>query len=268
MPSIQEMRQVCQKKVPNKKGKMVYSDHFWARFVTRHYSIYLTRMFVALGVSANEVTFLMMLTGLAAFALCIPHILWANILGLIFWYLFEALDCCDGEVARWTKTSSVKGVYLDLLTHVLVNHTIKAVVPLHLYFLTHEVKYVFIAFVSYAVDFCSDSILLCNSEIERNALARGVELSAIRKSKIPKWWRYLRGLSGMSVCFIYFFVFLPVPMSFLYLGLISWVEYFVWVIIILEIWQLVVQIINDYYFSLSDATHAKIIVGPNEAKKD
>jgi phosphatidylglycerophosphate synthase len=259
MPSISEMRQVCQKKIPNRKGKMVYSDHLWARYVTRHYSIYLTRIFVALGISANGVTFLMMLTGMIAFALCVPHILWANIVGLILWFLFEALDCSDGEVARWTKRSSVKGVYLDLITHVLCNQTIMAVLPLQLYLITHEIKYVFIAFVTYAGSMASHLILYCMIEIERSTLSRGLPASTVRNKKetIPMLWRYIRGISGLPVSFINFFVFLPVPMSFLYLGLTKWVEYFVWLMVILQIWQLFIAIINDYFFELADAPHSK-----------
>lgn len=257
MPSIQEMRQICQKKIPNKKGKMVYSDNLWARYVTRHYSIYLTKIFVALGISANGVTFLMLLTGLSAFSLCIPHILWINIIGLLFWYLFEALDCCDGEVARWTKTSSVKGVYLDLINHVLSNPTIKAVLPLHLYFLNHEVKYIFIAFVTYAASICAHSMWFCMAAIERSTLSRGGTVSKIKRSTIPKLWRYIRGISRLPTSFTVFFVLLPVPILFLHFGLVRWVEYLVWLAAILQIWELIVNIINDFFFELADAAHIK-----------
>jgi hypothetical protein len=192
MPSIKEMRQVCQTKIPNKNGKMVYADHWWARYVTRHYSIYMTWFFVKLGISANTVTFLMIFSGLVGIALCIPHLLWMNVVGLILLYLFEALDCSDGEVARWTKKSSMRGVFLDMIAHVICNHPIKAILGLNLYFLTQNVAYAFIAFITYAASISAHSLYKCRCQLDLDTLKKGLALNSIANKSDSKIWRYFK----------------------------------------------------------------------------
>jgi hypothetical protein len=108
-------------------------------------------LFVKLNVSANQVSLLMILAGLAGAALCIPHLLWLNIIGAFLLMFAEMLDCVDGEVARWTKKSSLKGLYLDLVNHVLCNAPASAICALHLYVLTRQDKYLILAFLGYAM---------------------------------------------------------------------------------------------------------------------
>jgi phosphatidylglycerophosphate synthase len=151
MPTIKEMRVVCQQRRPNAKGQKVWAGHWFNRLVNRHFSIYFTWLFVKLNVSANQVSLLMILTGLAGTALCIPHLLWLNIIGAFLLMFAEMLDCVDGEVARWTKKSSLKGLYLDLVNHVLCNAPASAVCALHLYVFTRQDKYLILAFLGYAM---------------------------------------------------------------------------------------------------------------------
>jgi hypothetical protein len=151
MPTIKEMRAVCQQRRPNAKGQMVWAGHWFNRLVNRHFSIYFTWLFVKLNVNANQVSLLMILAGLAGAALCIPHLLWLNIIGAFLLMFAEVLDCVDGEVARWTKKSSLKGLYLDLVNHVLCNAPASAICALHLYVLTRQDKYLILAFLGYAM---------------------------------------------------------------------------------------------------------------------
>lgn len=151
MPSIREMRQVCQQRVLNKKGKSVWAGHWFNRLVTRWFSIYFTWLFVKLGISANTVTFMMILSGLAGFALSLPHLLWVNIAGAVLLLMGEVLDCVDGEVARWTKKSSLKGFYLDLVNHVLCNAPASSICALHLYSIHRQDKYLILGFAAYAM---------------------------------------------------------------------------------------------------------------------
>jgi len=144
------MRQVCQQRRPNSKGKMVWAGHWFNRFFSRYISIYITWLFLKLGISANTATFLMIPTTLIGVVLCVPHILWLNILGCSLVIMAEVLDCVDGELARWTKKSSIKGLYLDLVSHVLCNAPMSAICGLHMYALTHQMKYMILAFVAYA----------------------------------------------------------------------------------------------------------------------
>jgi hypothetical protein len=151
MATIKEMRDVCQQRRPDAKGRMVWAGHWFNRLVTRWFSIYVTWVFVKLNISANTVSVLMIVSGLAGFALSIPHLLWLNIIGALLLFLGEVLDCCDGEVARWTKRSSLKGVYLDLINHVLCNAPASSICALHLYAIYHQDKYLILAFLAYAM---------------------------------------------------------------------------------------------------------------------
>ena len=148
--TIEEMRQVCQQRRPNSKGRMVWAGHWFNRFFSRYISIYITWLFLKLGITANAVTFLMIPTTLIGVVLCVPHILWLNILGCSLVIMAEVLDCVDGELARWTKKSSIKGLYLDLVSHVLCNAPVSAICGLHMYARTRRLKYMVLAFVAYA----------------------------------------------------------------------------------------------------------------------
>lgn len=156
--SIPEMRRVCQLRRPNAKGKMVWAGHWFNSLVTRHISIYFTWLFVRLGISANATTFLMIPTGLLGVAFLVPHILWANAIGCVLLLLTVVLDCVDGEVARWTEKSSVRGYYLDLVYHVICHSPVYVLCSLHLYAMHGHVKYLLLGFVTYAAANCSQSL--------------------------------------------------------------------------------------------------------------
>jgi phosphatidylglycerophosphate synthase len=83
----------------------------------RRLSPYLTRVLVATPITANGVTWLMIASGLfAAAVLSFPGLLPA-IAAAALAQLWLLLDCCDGEVARWRRTFSPTGIYLDHISH-------------------------------------------------------------------------------------------------------------------------------------------------------
>ena len=115
-PSIEELRQVCQ---PASTMDRRNGEHWAGRLYMRRISLYLTRVFLALGWSPNQITWLMIDCGIgAAPALLIPGVA-GPIVAVVLIQLYLLLDCCDGEVARWTKRTSPTGVYLDRVGHYL-----------------------------------------------------------------------------------------------------------------------------------------------------
>jgi phosphatidylglycerophosphate synthase len=91
----------------------------------RRISLHVTRILVATPLSANAVTFLMLPVGLlAGLVLSLPGVV-AAVGAALLAQLWLLLDCCDGEVARWRRTFSPKGPYLDALGH----YTIEAALP-------------------------------------------------------------------------------------------------------------------------------------------
>lgn len=112
--SIAELRAVAQP--PEVRGRR-NAEHWTASLYLRNLSPYLTWFLLKTSISANGVTGLMILTGwVTAASLLIPGIGGAG-LALILGQLQMLVDCCDGEVARWRKTSSPAGIFLDNVGH-------------------------------------------------------------------------------------------------------------------------------------------------------
>ncbi|KRC50672.1 transferase [Leifsonia sp. Root227] len=112
--SIAELRAVAQP--PEVRGRR-NAEHWTASLYLRNLSPYLTWFLLKTSISANGVTGLMILTGWAtAASLLIPGIGGAA-LALILGQLQMLVDCCDGEVARWRRTSSPAGIFLDNVGH-------------------------------------------------------------------------------------------------------------------------------------------------------
>ena len=113
MEMISELRQICQKRE--------FKHDWYAEQVAFRVSIYLTWVLIRLGFSGDMTTFLMLLVGLAAaFVLSLGQPL-AVLAGALLLQLFFLLDCCDGEVARYRKKTSLTGLYFDLIIHFLVH---------------------------------------------------------------------------------------------------------------------------------------------------
>jgi len=107
--SIDELRRICL------EGRYGESDRQpWAsKHINRRISVYFTRVFLALGVSANQATVLSLVAAIGAggfFARAAPAYWLA---GLFLLHLSVILDCVDGEIARYRKTASPSGAYLD-----------------------------------------------------------------------------------------------------------------------------------------------------------
>ena len=94
-------------------------EHWAGRMYLRAVSPYVTRVALRLGWSANAITWMMIAVGLAAAACFAAPSAWP-LLGVVGIQLYLLLDCVDGEVARFTKTQSPVGVYLDRWGHYVV----------------------------------------------------------------------------------------------------------------------------------------------------
>src|SRR5918994_4805975 len=114
MPSIAELRAVTQ---PESLLLRPGEEHWAGRLYMRRLSPYVTRVLVATPLSADAVTALMIAAGvLAALSLTLPGVLPA-VGAVLLAQIWLLLDCSDGEVARWRRTFSPVGIYLDGLSH-------------------------------------------------------------------------------------------------------------------------------------------------------
>ena len=115
-PTIAQIREISQ---PISVTGRSTSEHWIADLYLRKLSPYLTRKLLRTSISANGVTWLMIVAGASIGpALLIQG--WVGIaLALFLSQLQMLIDCCDGEVARWRDTKSPMGIFLDKLGHYL-----------------------------------------------------------------------------------------------------------------------------------------------------
>jgi phosphatidylglycerophosphate synthase len=114
MPTIAELRAATQPAAIFARNS---GEHWAGRLYMRRLSPYATRLLLRTPLSANAVTGLMIVAGLAAAAvLTLPGVLPA-VGAVLLIQLQLLLDCSDGEVARWRDQKSPLGVYLDRIGH-------------------------------------------------------------------------------------------------------------------------------------------------------
>lgn len=105
IPSISELRRVCQAPVA---GAALRHDP-----VYRWGSIYLTRVALRLGLSANQVTVLSLALGLGAAGALLDLTPARLALAAILLQGYFLLDYVDGEVARFRRTAGLAGRFLE-----------------------------------------------------------------------------------------------------------------------------------------------------------
>ena len=100
MPSIRELRS-AQRNTGN-----LYDTVF-----TRRISVYVTSVFLRLGIRPNAVSLSNMAIGLSAWVLIAmgTHVL----VGVVLIHVYAVLDSVDGELARVTRRFSLQGLYLE-----------------------------------------------------------------------------------------------------------------------------------------------------------
>ncbi|MDR1058742.1 MAG: CDP-alcohol phosphatidyltransferase family protein [Treponema sp.] len=88
-------------------------DGLWTRFVLRPLSVPVTWLALALGLSANGISYISVLFSLAGGILFSMEGFWLPLWGALLLNFFSILDCVDGNIARVTKTSGPWGGWAD-----------------------------------------------------------------------------------------------------------------------------------------------------------
>jgi CTP:molybdopterin cytidylyltransferase MocA len=89
------------------------SDGFFTTFFVSPYSKYIARWAARRGFTPNQVTTVSVLIGLAAAIAFATGERWGLIAGAILLQLAFTTDCVDGQLARYTRTFSKLGAWLD-----------------------------------------------------------------------------------------------------------------------------------------------------------
>jgi len=153
--SIKELRRLCQ----DLEGKRKPS-HFYEYLFSHRISIYLTKILLYTKITANQVTFISISTGiLGALFLSIPKITF-SIIGVILIQLWNILDCVDGEIATYKKSKNITGRYFDVLSNYIVEPFIFICLAVGLYLQDGKI---FILFCGVSSSFSSFLAVLVTS---------------------------------------------------------------------------------------------------------
>lgn len=110
--SIRRLRVLCQKEKLRRENDLTRKH--------RAVTIYATWVLVRTRATADQVTVASIVTGLlGALGLAAPGLA-AGLAGVALLYVSFALDQVDGEIARFRRRTSFRGVYLDELRHLLI----------------------------------------------------------------------------------------------------------------------------------------------------
>jgi phosphatidylglycerophosphate synthase len=115
-PTLAELRAQGQ---PSSVIDRVNDEHWAGRLYMRRFSPWATWVFARLGWSPNAVTGAFIACGVAAGVVVAFGGLATAVAGAVLIQAYLLFDCSDGELARWSKRTSVTGVYLDAIGHYL-----------------------------------------------------------------------------------------------------------------------------------------------------
>ena len=113
----EELKRICQK--PDYKTK----GNWYARNIVRDAALPATRLLLRTRVTADQVTLISLAVAMAGMAV----LTWFGdgwfLAGVFLLQLWYYLDHVDGQIARYRKTVSLTGRFLDFMTHHIV-HTV------------------------------------------------------------------------------------------------------------------------------------------------
>lgn len=127
-PVLEELREVCQ---PRAKLASRNGEHWAGRLYMRKISLRLTRQLVRTPVTPDQLTWTMVVCGIASGAALLIPGLTGPVLAAVLMQLFLLFDCVDGEVARWKGQNSATGIYVDRLGAYLADAALMAGAGFH-----------------------------------------------------------------------------------------------------------------------------------------
>jgi hypothetical protein len=131
MESISQLKQITQSEKRTTQS---------ARYtLLRDLSVYVTWALLHTSITANQVTLLSILFGLAGVALLALGSPLLGVLGCGLVWCYILLDKVDGEVARYRRAQSLRGILLDEVGHLMIKPLLFAALAVHVYLATGSV---------------------------------------------------------------------------------------------------------------------------------
>ncbi len=127
--SIKELKKICQKE----------NDNWYGRYFVRKISIYITKLLLKTEVTPNQISGLSILIGIIAGIFFVFGNYWYTLVGALLLLLSNIVDCVDGEIARYRKSTSIAGKYIESLNDYIVHPFIFVCISFGLYNIFHNV---------------------------------------------------------------------------------------------------------------------------------
>jgi len=134
--SISELNKICQKRNYRTEGS------WFDRYIARDLAIRVSWALLHTPITANQVTLLGLLIGLAgcfAIGLSGPILYLTGSLLLQIWYV---LDKADGQIARYRKTMGLTGLFFDFIVHHIMHSVIFFALGLYAHQVTGKLLFV------------------------------------------------------------------------------------------------------------------------------
>ena len=100
----------------NENKKKEEKGALWLYYVIRKFSFYPTWLFLKLGISANQATYISIAIGILGCALMAFGSYDVKIIGALLVNVWFIIDCVDGNIARCRKSFSRYGDFIDTLS--------------------------------------------------------------------------------------------------------------------------------------------------------
>ena len=113
----------------------------------RDVSIYVTWALLHTPITANQVTAIGIALGLLGVILVAVPSPSTGVAGCILIWVYILLDKVDGEVARYRKTVSLRGIFLDEMGHLVIQPLLFVALALHVYASTGRIEALLIGYV-------------------------------------------------------------------------------------------------------------------------
>lgn len=144
------------------------NDSFMDRLLTRFFSRQLTGIFLKTSITPNQITFVSLLTGLAA-ALCFfPGGYQMGIAGAMLLIISAWIDCTDGEVARLKFMVSEWGARLDIIADNIVHCFVFFSIGMGLFYSTEQTIFIYLGLLA-VLGTLASFILISKTIIEGKA---------------------------------------------------------------------------------------------------
>lgn len=122
-------------------------ESIYGKLFLRRASRWLTPLVARTPITPNGVTLLSIAVGVAGIVLLTGEELVAAAAGTALVLLWSLLDCLDGDLARYTDRKSLLGVYIDMLSHYIVNPGIASTLPLYVYLTGGDRRWLWASFL-------------------------------------------------------------------------------------------------------------------------